>query len=311
MDLKLNFKQIFPEGGPARYNVAAWQKADKDHVVLVGREVQEPGANETPDIGKLVLFEIDKQNRIIHERILWESLNHSFFLEDPRALVHSDGSITIALAMVLKTRDGYSSFPAVVKIDSVSTWSGELPPISLIHAYGSGKNLTPIKQNKFLFRPESEDYHHKLLFFDLSNVDPESTYDIEFPTNLDWALWRIGTTMPPLWFGGNSALLIIHGITIKEGEYIYSIGRAKLHRKEGHFVVDVHPEPIITPDTFVKEGRPLEEELHPGLRRVVYACGGVIKRNEPESLYLYVNVGDRNTYEVKVAVEDLKEGLFD
>ena len=310
MDLKLEIKKIFPEGSPARYNVAAWQKADMDHVVLVGREVHEPGENEAPDIGKLVLFEIDEENRIIHERVLWESLYNNFFLEDPRALVNEDGSITIGLTAVLKADSGYKPYPAVVNIAKGSAWEGELPPVSLVHAYGSGKNLTPIKKNKFLFRPDSADYHHKLLFFDLADTDPESTYDVEFPSHFPWAMWRIGTTMPPLWMSETEALLIMHGITIQGGKYVYSIGRAKLHKVDGQFKVEVHEKPIMTPDTFLKEGAPMEAELHPELRRVVYACGGVIKRKEPENLYLYVNVGDRNTYEVKIALSELKEGLF-
>lgn len=310
MDLKLNIKKIFPEEGPARYNVAAWQKADRDHIVLVGREVHEPGQGGAPDIGKLVLFEIDDENRITQERMLWESLHSSFFLEDPRALVHTDGSITIGLTAVLYSEGGYIPFPAVVYIESGNAWEGELPPITLIHTYGAGKNLTPLTKNTFLFRPESDDYHHKLLLFDLYNSNPETTYNIEFPTDLEWALWRIGTTMPPIWIDERTALLIIHGITIKEGKYIYSIGRAKLFKKNDQFEVEVHPEPFITPETFMKDGKPLERELHPDLRRVVYACGGVIKRKEPENLYLYVNVADRNTYEVKLPLNELKEGLF-
>jgi len=164
MNLKLSIKKIFPEGAPARYNVAAWQKSDKDHVVLVGREIYEPGKDDVPDKGKLVLFEIDEENRIVHERILWDASQFGFYLEDPRALVHADGSITVGLTAVINTDAGYKPFPAVVKIQSGKAWTGELPPISIIHAFGQGKNLTPIRKNVFLFRPESPEYHHKRLF---------------------------------------------------------------------------------------------------------------------------------------------------
>lgn len=310
MNLNLEIKKIFPETSTARYNVAAWQRVDRDNVVLVGREVYEAGNENLPDVGKLVLFEIDDEGRIIHERILWKPISNSFFLEDPRALVHKDRSITIGLTAVFKSDLGYSPFPAVVKIPSDDAWTGDLPPISIIHGHGAGKNLTPIKKNKFVFRPESDDYHHKLLYFDLRHIDPKESYDISFPTNLSWAMWRIGTTMPPWWVDRNRALLIIHGITIKDGKYVYSIGRAKLYKRNGRFVVKVHSDPIITPDTFSKDGKPIEKELHPELRRVVYACGGVIKRKEPDNLYIYVNVGDWTTYEVKMSIEDLKAGLF-
>jgi hypothetical protein len=310
MDLSLDIKKVFPSGGPARYNVAAWQKADQDTVVLVAREVAEPGEEQKPDVGKLVLFEIDEQNRITHERVIWEPLHSSFYLEDPRARVGDNGDITIGLTAVLRSDEGFQPFPAIVQIESGHTWDGELPPITLIHALGPGKNITPINRDTFLFRPEKADYHHKLLLFNPYNTDPALTYDIEFPKNLSWALWRIGTTMPPIWVDDKNALLIIHGITIENGKYIYSIGRAKLYIENGRYKVAVHPNPIITPEMFIKAGKPLEAELHPELRKVVYACGGVIKRKEPDNLNLYVNVADRSTYEVKIPLVQLKQDLF-
>ncbi|EKE14673.1 MAG: hypothetical protein ACD_12C00349G0001, partial [uncultured bacterium] len=108
-------------------------------------------------------------------------------------------------------------------------------------------------------------------------------------------MYKIGTAMPPFWFTPNEALFIIHGITkqIIDGKekYIYSIGRAKLTRKNNRFQVMVAPDPILTPDDFLdKDGSPLVEELHPESRRVVYSCGGVINKNKQDSLSLYVNV---------------------
>jgi hypothetical protein len=92
---------------------------------------------------------------------------------------------------------------------------------------------------------------------------------------------------------------------------VYSIGRAKLVRNGNEFKLFVAPEPIITPDDFKStEGLPLVEELHPEFRRVVYSCGGIIKRSNTKMLSLYVNVGDRATFEVEFSLEELKEGLF-
>lgn len=311
MDLELRIKKIFPSDKPARYNVAAWEKADSDHIVLVGREVYEPGTQGKPDIGKLVLFEIDRKNTIIHERVIWESIGNSFFLEDPRALTNKDGSTTIGLTAVIRTDTGFSPYPAFVKIQSGATWEGVLPPISVIHAFGPGKNLTPVKKNKFLFRPEKEGYHHKLLFFDINDHNLKSVYDIEFPTDLPWALWRIGTTMPPIWIDKNQAILIIHGITIQEGKYVYSIGRARFYKKGRKFYVNVYPRPFITPETFSNNKKHTGKELHPELRRVVYACGGVVRKKRPDILNLYVNVGDTTSFEVKIKITDLEKGLFE
>lgn len=121
--------------------------------------------------------------------------------------------------------------------------------------------------------------------------------------------------MPPIWLTPNEALFIIHGISIEntngKDKYIYSIGRAKLLRKNDVFEVIVAREPILTPDDFLDTtGTPLVEELHPESRRVVYSCGGVIKKNEPDILSVYVNVGDRVTFEVEFFLPDLKKDLF-
>jgi len=121
--------------------------------------------------------------------------------------------------------------------------------------------------------------------------------------------------MPPVWLNDEEALFIVHGITITtiagQPKYVYSIGRAKLTRRNNIFNVTIAPDPILTPDNFVNEtGQPLVTELHPGIRRVVYSCGGIIKRNKQDSLSLYVNVGDQTTFEVEFSMNELKEGLF-
>jgi hypothetical protein len=68
---------------------------------------------------------------------------------------------------------------------------------------------------------------------------------------------------------------------------------------------------MLTPDSFVDElGRPMVPELHPGLRRVVYSCGGVIQKNNEDGLSLYVNVGDRTTFEVGFSIKELMMDLF-
>ena len=121
--------------------------------------------------------------------------------------------------------------------------------------------------------------------------------------------------MPPIWISKEEALFIIHGISIEktngQPRYIYSLGRAKLIRRKNKFQVIVAPEPIITPDDFLNSrGQPLVKELHPELRRVVYSCGGIIKTDAQDTLSLYVNVGDRATFEVEIPLSELKKGLF-
>jgi predicted GH43/DUF377 family glycosyl hydrolase len=315
--MKINqIKNIFPNTQVARYNLGVWQKSRGDTLCFIGREVAKAGEIGEPDTGILKLFEISKDGSIIHERVIWKPLYYGINLEDPRALQLPNENLIIGLTCVLRDKNGQPvPFPAIVKIDYLHSWKQNLPPFLVIDTFGPGKNITPLDKSTFLFRPDVPDYYHKILVFSLDSQVPEKLGDIEFPKDLPWAAWRVGTAMPPIWLTPTEALFIIHGITIQKidgkEKYIYSIGRAKLIRKKNKFRVVVAPEPILTPDDFInKEGLPLVEELHPESRRVVYSCGGIIKKNMQNSLSLYVNVGDRATFEVDFSLDELKKGLF-
>ncbi len=309
-------KNIFPDTRVARYNLAAWQKTNSDSVCFIGREVIKPGVKGEPDVGILKLFEMDEYGAVVQERLIWKPVYNGINLEDPRALELPNENLLIGLTAVLRDKKGRPNpFPAIIKIDSHSSWNDDLPPFLVISTFGPGKNLTPIDNSTYLFRPDSASYNHKILVFSLHRQVPEKLDDIIFPTNLSWAKWRVGTTMPPIWLNPQEALFIFHGISIEKikgiNKYVYSIGRAKLTRKNNKFDIVVAPDPILTPDNFVdKEGKPLVAELHPNIRRVVYSCGGIIKRNNKDGLFLYVNVGDRTTFEVEFSLSELKKGLF-
>jgi len=309
-------KDIFPNIKVARYNLAVWQKSEDSALCFMGREVAEAGEEGEPDTGILKLFEVAQDDSIAHERVIWKPIYNGINLEDPRVLQLENENLIIGLTAVLRDRAGVPiPFPAIVKIDSASSWKQELPPFLVIGTFGPGKNLTPVDNTTYLFRPDADSYKHKILAFSLVSQVPEKLDDIIFPTDLPWALWRIGTTMPPIWITPTEALFIIHGISIQniEGKdkYVYSIGRAKLTRVNNEFTVTVASDPILTPDNFLdEEGKPLVEELHPNLRRVIYSCGGIIKKHEQDILSLYVNVGDRATFEVEFSLSELKEGLF-
>lgn len=310
------FRNLFPDVNIARYNMAAWQKRDSDSIYFIGREVNEAGLLGQPDTGVLKLFEVNGDGTIAHERVIWKPIFDGINLEDPRALELPSENLIIGLTAVLRDRTGSPiPFPAVIKIDSHSSWEQELPPFLVISSFGPGKNITPIDGVTYFFRPDGVEYQHKLLVFSIHRQVPEKICDIQFPTDLSWAKWRIGTTMPPLWINPHEALFIIHGITMQEidgkQKYVYSLGRAKLTRSAEHYTITVAPEPILTPDDFVDaKGNPLVKELHPDLRRVVYSCGGLVKRTSQDRLSLYVNVGDRTTYEVDFSLDELKDGLF-
>lgn len=300
----------------ARFNLAVWQTSKQESLFFIGREVIQAGEMGEPDNGILKLFEVSKVGKVIHEKTIWKPLYDGINLEDPRVLELPNENLIIGLTAVLRNKNGSPvPFPAIVKINSVSSWKKELPPFLIIDTFGPGKNLTPIDNNTFLFRPEALEYNHKILAFSLHSQVAEKLGDIEFPANLPWANWRVGTTMPPLWLTPDEALFIIHGISKQNIEgsekYIYSIGRAKLIRKKNHFQLTVAPDPILIPDNFLdSQGLPLVQELHPEIRRVIYSCGGIIKKDSNDILSLYVNVGDRTTFEVEFYLDELKKGLF-
>jgi hypothetical protein len=276
----------------------------------------EAGIEGEPDTGILKLFEVNGDGLIVQERLIWKPMYDGINLEDPRALELPNENLLIGLTAVLRDKNGSPvPFPAIIKIDSHSSWKQELPPFLIISTFGSGKNLTPLDNLTYLFRPDNPKYHHKILVFSLHRQVPEKLDDIEFPKDLPWARWRIGTTMPPIWLNNEEALFIVHGISIQAvkgvKKYVYSIGRAKLTRHNNTFNVTVARKPILTPDNFVKrDGLPLIPELHPELRRVVYSCGGILKKDKKDTLSLYVNVGDRTTFEVEFSMTELKKGLF-
>lgn len=309
-------RNIFPDLRVARYNLAAWQKPGSNSVYFIGREVAKPGDMGEPDTGILKLFEVAEDGRILQDRLIWKPMYDGINLEDPRALELPNENLIIGLTAVLRDKKGSPiPFPAIIKIDSHSSWKQELPPFLVISTFGPGKNLTPIDNSTFLFRPDALEYNHKIMLFSLKSQVPEKFDDIEFPTDLTWAKWRIGTTMSPIWLNQEEALFIVHGISIRNIDgmdtYEYSLGRAKLTRHANDFTVTVATEPILTPDYFrTQTGQPLVPELHPNLRRVVYSCGGIIKNTRQDTLTLYVNVGDRTTFEVEFSLEELKAGLF-
>ncbi|MFH1186949.1 MAG: hypothetical protein V1697_02110 [Candidatus Levyibacteriota bacterium] len=309
-------KNIFPDDQVAHYNVAVWQKTETDSLCFIDREVTTPGEIGQPDNSILKLLEVNKDGAVVNERVIWKPVYDGINLEDPRVLKLPNGNLIIGLTAVLREKNGNAiPFPAIVKIDSQISWVDELPPFLIIESFGPGKNLTALNNTTYLFRPNTKDYYHDLLVFSLHSQVPRKLGNISFPKDLAWANWKIGTTMSPLWITPNEALFIIHGISVQKidgkDKYIYSIGRAKLIRKDQTFQVIVAPEPILTPDDFLnKEGIPLVKELHPESKRVIYSCGGIIKRNKQDTLSLYVNVGDRETFEVEFSLEELKKDLF-
>lgn len=301
----VSIKPVLGDKDVSFFNVAVWPKKGTGNIILIGRELSQKGRLGEPDIGRIVLYEINEKDEIIHKRIIWEPVYESLYLEDPRALVYKNGTVVIGLTAVLRTKKGIQTFPALVSVDS--GWTSSLPPVTLIQTFGAGKNTTPLSENYFLFRPDRQEFTHKFLIFYYNNLLPRKIWTLSLPKDLDWASWKMGAGCPPIWLDRSRAIFIIHGISLKDKKYIYSIGVSLLERYGRKFSLKVYPEPILTPEMLRK--RVKFRELRPRLRRVVYVCGGLIKNNRPDLLHLYVNVGDRSTYDVAFRLEDIKKLL--
>jgi predicted GH43/DUF377 family glycosyl hydrolase len=298
----VSFKKLFSDSSLARYNAGVWSNPEDDSIFLIVREVYKAAKTGVPDFGRLVLIEIDEETRnVLHEKVVWEPKG-GIWLEDPRALAMPDNSVIIGMTALVRETKGFTPYPALTRLKT-RVWREVLPSITLVETFGSGKNMTPIDSTTFMFRPDT--YSHKLLVFSFQDFLAKKIQDLEFPTNLPWALYKIGTTMPPVWLNSTTALMIFHGITMQNKKYIYSIGKALLIDKKGKYSLKVDPMPIITPEDFLNtKGGRLVRELHPKIRKVVYACGGYVDKRK-DRLFLYVNVGDKNTYEVEMEYSKL------
>jgi len=302
-------KRVYPVD-KHRFNVAAWINPITKHTVLIGRQLDHKGSTGEPDFSRLVLTEMDEAENIIFEKVIWENLEDHVLFEDPRAMIIDNNHIVIGLSALLRSKTGFDPYPAILKID-LDDWNHDVPPPMIILNFGPGKNLTPVDDNHFLFRPEGASYSHRLIVFCTDDHVPVKTQDLFFPTDLPWALWRIGTSIPPIWINESEAIMIFHGISMDKNKYIYSLGKARLSKENDHYQIQVAREPILTPDDIKRKYKSIEsKELHPRLRRVLYACGGIHDSSNPDILKLLVNVGDSDTYKFEISIKELKKGLF-
>lgn len=295
---------------PGRINAAVWP-AQNGNTYLLAREVKHPAPQNQPDKGNLVFLEIDQNEQVVQEKVVWRPRETAqFLLEDPRAYVCPNGQVLLGLTALPQNGRGDIPYPALATVEGTNL-EEELQRVKVIDQFGPGKNTTPIDEHTFLFRKEGKENNHKLLVIRRNGESAQALEEISFPENIPWATHRIGTAMPPIRVNDQEALMVFHGIKIEGGKVIYSLGRTRLIKNNGHFQLKVDYHPLLTPDHFLDDqGQPLVEELHPE-RRVVYVCGGILKRiQEKEILSSYVNVADRQTREVRFSWRQLTQDAW-
>jgi len=313
---------------------------------LLGRKVEAAAPWGQPDVGPLVMSELDANRNIVSTTEILNPSSSGFSLEDPRARQTSKGTI-IGVTAVSEEAGRVKAYPALIKLGTPKELlSGPFPQVRIIDKFGGGsqtapieglvegKNSTSIDETNLIYRPEG--MNHTLQVLDVANDRAAHVGFIDIPTDIPWALYKIGTTTPPEPLNDQPGLndnvreffFKFHGLnkTI-DGEivdpdtesddvvYRYSIGTARLLRWTGvdsdgkekvSFSVDnISREPIITPESFpvLTDGR--QKELHPDKRQAVYLCGSVPTRNTAGELVreeLFPNEGDMRTHNAELDV---------
>ncbi|MFH1827158.1 MAG: hypothetical protein ABH812_01835 [bacterium] len=321
MALSPEQKRTFPQkdfeirkitGLEDRFNAAAWSTTDGAIMLLV-REVKEAAEEGRPDVGPLVILKKDARMVEVRledydpvaDKVVWDPEGKVVLLEDPRALLLSDGD---GVVLGLTAIDQKIPYPAITYVPRDQFEEINDGQVRIIRDFGPGKNTTPLDDGTFLFRKDGDENNHRLARFsrDENTDEVGELKSIDFPSDLEWASWRIGTTISPIPINDSEYLMIFHGAKKENGVLIYSLGRAILVKnEEGKLeIIKVDSEPILTPEDVKPFSR---GELHEE-KKVVYACGGIIEgdnKTSPKALNLFVNVGDKITVMVRLPYDTL------
>ncbi|MBI2592003.1 hypothetical protein HYW36_00830 [Candidatus Saccharibacteria bacterium] len=270
-----------------------------------------------PDVGPIVLKVIGPDGRIIPEltKIVFEPKVGGPSFEDFRALSLDDGTLIFGLtwvepdgtpfpAMLVTTTEelmepGTSVEPKIVK----DLGSGDqTTPLDEEGVKIPGKNLTPIDRHSsdtdtysFMFRSQGKENRHRLQVFYVKEGVVTHRYDIKLPTDKEWGEWQMGTGAPPEWTDKTrrEAITLIHGITIVNGEYVYTFASARMYRDQDDVLsLDNIGKPLLTSALFDDV-----VQRHRG-RNAFYIDGWVPHRDEDGNLVLlevFGSPGDSRT----------------
>jgi hypothetical protein len=282
---------------------------------IFARKVVEAAPAGKPDSGPLVMARLSPEGAIIAVHEVWNPEGKDVLIEDPRALQYADGRTVIGITAVDTTKGNKTSPGIMDLINSRQLLTEPFPVTRIFERFeGSkttpiggdveGKNDTPMDGDQVIYRPEGLDHTLQLLGYDEN--DAVHVAFIDFPKNIPWALYKIGTTTPPDWLNDQEAFFEFHGInkTI-DGEIVdpdcvdenvifeYGIGTCRLVRIRSEdenasplfFVDNISWKPILTPDSFPEPTDGRQVELHPEKRRALYNCGlRKSTRNEKDEL---------------------------
>ena len=309
------------EGIPENfYNAGAFVGPD-GRIVLVGRQVEEAGGHDQPDVGTLVAA-ILEENSVVETKEIWSPKPSGDaasdetavdLIEDVRA-AEKDGKVAFDVTRLSPLGGKYKPYPAFTEfVDPESLMVNGFPNTIYLSNVDperfymqAGKNTTRIWPGHIMYRPDNMDHG-----FVVHRIGEDGTNDVvqELPFSEVpfWGAYRMGSTMPPVWLNETDAILIVHGITYDQGMYRYTIGSARLHRDEdGVFSIDnVSPNPHLTPEMSADLFPGEQVELHPELRQALYATGGIVHRDDtgnPHEIELFPNVGDTRTISASLSV---------
>ena len=204
----VSVKQLLPDRKNTFFNCAVWSNTYRDKIFLLGRQNNAVSPAPEPDISELVLLKLDNNLQIISEQTVWQPKYDTLFLEDPRIITINTNRPIVGMTCVLRSRTSFYPFGGYIEIADKNNWPSEFPNINLLESLGPGKDVTPIDERLLIFRPEGIDNYYQFQVIEYSNKQNITKHvgNIDFPKNLSWATWKMGTSMPPIWINENEAL---------------------------------------------------------------------------------------------------------
>ena len=320
------------------YNPAAWMD-DDDITYLLGRYVEMIPDPQTPDedtssempvigggpdtTGLIKLMALGRDGQIVDEltRVLWESKPGEPSFEDFRVFKDPedpDGKLNFGLTYVEPDGTPYPAVmittteelrngrpePHVIRVlDDGQRISGDqTTPLNEEGTRVPGKNGTWIDQHSYMYRPNDRLHQFEVLKVEGDSVTHQQY--IELPEDISWGKWAMGTCMSPEWTDNThqESFMLIHGITVVNREFVYSVAPARLFRKKsGELAIDnIADVPLLTSASSDRVKKVVQR--HKG-RDAFYTVGWVPHRDEAGDLVqvdVYVSPGDSRVDEVIV-----------
>lgn len=277
---------IRADNGEAYYNGGIAQLPGATLVIARAVKIREVEWG-TPDYNTTRLWEVDSSGKTVtySKSLVFPSTDGVLNWEDARCLVKGNGRIVIGMTAVTNAEFPYNPHPALMigKVDREGRFRiVEGPNVFPV----VGKNFTPLNdRDEFLFRQEEDSHLLRKVVIRDGKLEQIGVLDFGCHKR-DWMKRHVGTTGYEIDFGHEDLrILPIHGVSMQNGRFDYSLGISIIDR--GGRIKHVGHEPLVRRPDF-QDVVPVGIELH-NVRNVVYSTG---YKREGDVVTFNINVGD-------------------